>query len=130
MCVTFAVAVCNQFALFLLIYTTEECADSAVFANWQFCESQGRIYSVMSHVAPTRTLLMLNSLFLLLSRPSVSNHVTHSRVLCSSSSTGLLSTSDPTIEKQDVVDPPYKIVIRSYDKYMINTVLFLKYLCL
>ena len=67
-CVTFAVAVCNQFALFLLIYTTEECADSAVFANWQFCESQDHISSVMSHVAPTRNLLMLNSLFIL-SRP-------------------------------------------------------------
>ena len=108
---TFAVAVCNQFALFLLIYTTEECADSAVFTNWQFCESQDHISSVMSHVAPTRTLLMLNSLFLLLSRPlSLSNHVTYSRVLYSSSSAGLLSTSDPSIERQDVADPPYKLL--------------------
>ena len=97
---TFAVAVCNQFALFLLIYTTEECADSAVFANWQFCESQDHISSVMSHVAPTRNPIKQD--------PSVSNHVTHSRVLYSSSSAGLLSTSDPTTERQDVVDPPYK----------------------
>ena len=128
---TFAVAVCNQFTLFLLIYTTEECANSAVFANWQFCESQDHVSSVMSHAAPTRTLVMLNSLFSCCHDPLVSNHVTHSRVLYSSSSAGLLSISDPTIERQDVVDPPYKIVIiRSYDKYMINTVLFLKYLCL
>ena len=66
---SFVVAVCNQFTLFLLIYITEECADSTVFANWKFCESQDHVSSVMSHVAPTRTLLLLNSLFHLLSRP-------------------------------------------------------------
>ena len=107
---TFAVAVCNQFALFLLIYTTEEYADSTVFADWQFCESKDHVSSVMSHVAPMQAnqnpINAELSVSLVVKTPSVSNHVTHSRVCYSSSSTDLLSTSDPTMKMQDVVDPP------------------------
>ena len=43
--------------------------------------------------------------------------MTHSRVLYSSNSAGLLSTSDPIIGRQDVVDPPYKIVYHIAEKF-------------
>ena len=56
-CVTFVVAVCNQFACFLLSSTPDECADSAVLADWQFCESQDHDFSVMNHVAPVQANL-------------------------------------------------------------------------
>ena len=78
-------------------------ADSTALAKWQFCESQDRISSVMNHVA----LVQGNPVYAELSVskiPLVFNHVTHSSVCYSSNSADLLSTSDPIIEKQEVVD--------------------------
>ena len=55
--------VCNQFGLFLLSYkyiaTTDECADSTVLADRQFCKSQNYVTSIMSHVAPVQVNLNL-----------------------------------------------------------------------
>ena len=64
----------------------------------------------MSHVAPVQVNLnLINvefSVSLVLKATSVSTHVTHPSVFYSLSFVDLLSTSDPTIERQDVVDPP------------------------
>ena len=110
MCVFFAVAVCNQFALFSLSCTTDECANSMALADWQFRESQDHVSSVMSHVAPVQAnqnpINAKLSVCLVVKASSVSSHVTHSRVFYSSSSADLLSTSAPTIERQDIMDPP------------------------
>ena len=93
-CVSFAVVVCNQFALFLSSYTTDNCADSTVMANWQFCESQDYVSSVMNHVTLVQANLnLINdelSVSLVVKAPSVFNHVTYSRVCYSSSSAKLL----------------------------------------
>ena len=75
---TFVVAVCNQFALFLLIYITEECADFAVFANWQICESQDHVFSLMSDVAPmqaNQNPIIAELCFSCCQDPSATNHV-------------------------------------------------------
>ena len=72
----------------------------------------------MSHVAPNLNLINVEfSVSLVVKAPSVSTYVTHSSVAYSSSFFDLLSTSDPTIERQDVVD--LKINIKSYDKCII-----------
>ena len=39
-----------------LFYTTDECADSTVLAEWQFCEPQDHVSS-MNHVAPVQANL-------------------------------------------------------------------------
>ena len=108
--VPFAVAACNQLALFLLSSSPDEWADSTVLADWQFCESWDHVFSVMNHVAPVKanlnTINVELSASVVVNAPSFSNHATHSRVCYSSSSADLLSTSDFIIEKQDVVDPP------------------------
>ena len=102
-CLSFAGAVCNQLALFLLSYTTNEYADSTVLGDRQICESQHHVSSIMNHVAPLQANLnSINAeLFasLVVKASSVSNHMTHSRVCCNSSSADLLSNSDPTIER-------------------------------
>ena len=79
-------------------------------ADWQFRESQDHVSSVMNHVAPVQAnqnpITAKLSVCLVVKAPSVSSHVTHSRVFYSLISVDLLSTSAPTIERQDVVDPP------------------------
>ena len=106
----FAVAVCNQFVLFFLSCTTDECGNSTVLADWQFSESQDHVSSVMSHVAPMQAnknpINAELSVSLVVKASSVSSYVTHSRVFYSLSSVDLLSTSHPTIESQDVVNSP------------------------
>ena len=83
-CLSFAAAVCNQFALFLLSYTTNEYADSTVLGDWQFSDSQDHVSSVMNHVAPVQANLNpINAeLFAsLVGKASlVYNHMTHSRI--------------------------------------------------
>ena len=135
-CVSFGVAVCNQFAsLFSELYSRWMC--------WFYCFGWLAVLWVkvlplrlfaMSHVAPVQAdLNPINaelSVSLVVKAPSLSSHVTLSKICYISSSADLLSTSDPTIERQEVMNPPCMIVIRSCNKYMINTVLFLNYLCL
>ena len=83
-CLSFAAAVCNQFALFLLSYTTNEYADSTVLSDWQFSDSQDHVSSVMKHVAPVQANLNPINAELFASlvgkASSVSNHMTHSRI--------------------------------------------------
>ena len=102
-----------QFDLFLLSSIPDECTDSTVLADWQFCESWDHVSSVMNHVAPVQANLnLINAEFsdsLVVKTPSFSYHVTHSRVCCSSNSDDLLSNS--AIERQEIVDPPCMFII-------------------
>ena len=69
-------------SLFCWAYTPVECADSTVLPEWQCCESQDHVSSMMNHVTPVQANLNLFNTELCFSYcqgPSISNHVTHSR---------------------------------------------------
>ena len=79
----------------MMPFASECCKGSRLFVDL-FLESYGRC---------TTHNGILKNCTVAIKASSVSSHVTHSRVFYSLSSDDLLSTS-PTIERQDVVDPP------------------------